>query len=276
MEGIVAIWQRELLRYFRNKAQLLGSFGMPFMFLILFGSGMSGAMASMLGGKGDAGPLANFDFVQFMFPGIIGMTVFTTSIFGALSVVQDKEYGYMKEILVSPISRVSISIGKILGGSTIAMIQGLLMFIFVPFIGISISLTSVLALIPVMFLVAFAISSIGMLIASLLNTAQGFQMVVQILIFPMLFLSGALFPLNGMPAWMNVLVKINPLTYSVDMFKTIIFDVDQMAPALKEAMGLDLSLFGQPISFSAEIFVVAMIAFIFVILATMRFNKIEA
>src|SRR5699024_4517257 len=164
-----------------------------------------------------------FDFVEFMFPGIIGMVVFTTSIFGALSVVQDKEYGYMKEILVSPISRVSIAVGKILGGSTIAMIQGLLMFVFVPFIGIKISLISVIQLIPVMFLVAFAISSIGMLIASMLKTAQGFQMIVQILIFPMLFLSGALFPLNGMPAWMNVLVKINPLTYSVDMFKKIIF-----------------------------------------------------
>lgn len=276
MEGIYAIWQRELLRYFRNRAQLLGSFGMPFMFLILFGSGMSGAMESMLGGKGSSGPLADFDFVQFMFPGIIGMVVFTTSIFGALSVVQDKEFGYMKEILVSPISRVSIAVGKILGGSTIAMIQGLLMFVFVPFIGIKISFVSVLELIPVMFLVAFAISSIGMLIASLLKTAQGFQMIVQILIFPMLFLSGALFPLNGMPGWMNVLVKINPLTYSVDMFKKIIFDVDQMAPQLKEAMGLNLSIFGHVIGFTTEILVVALIALVFVFLATIRFNKAEA
>ncbi|HEX6922932.1 MAG TPA: ABC transporter permease [Bacillales bacterium] len=276
MEGIIAIWQRELLRYFRNRAQLIGSFGMPFMFLILFGTGMSGAMESMLSGRGSSGALAQFDFVQFMFPGIIGMTVFTTSIFGALSVVQDKEHGYMKEILVSPISRVSIAIGKILGGSTVAMIQGLLMFIFVPFIGISISFVAVLKLIPVMFLVAFALSSIGLLIASLLKTAQGFQMVVQILIFPMLFLSGALFPLNGMPAWMNFLVKINPLTYSVDMFKKIIFNVDQMAPQLKEAMGLNLEIFGNVISFTTEILVVALIGLVFVVLATIRFNRTEA
>src|SRR5699024_1082560 len=117
---------------------------------------------------------------------------------------------------------------------------------------------------------------IGMLIASMLKTAQGFQMVVQILIFPMLFLSGALFPLNGMPAWMNFLVKINPLTYSVDMFKKIIFDVKDMAPQLKEAMGLNLSLFGHVIPFYSEIIVVVVIAAIFVILATIRFSKTEA
>lgn len=248
---------------------------MPFMFLILFGSGMSGAMESMLGGNG-GGPLADFDFVQFMFPGIIGMVVFTNSIFGALSVVQDKEFGYMKEILVSPVSRVSIAIGKILGGSTTAMIQGLLMFVFVPFIGVSISWVSVLELIPVMFLVAFALSSIGMLLASLLKTAQGFQMIIQILIFPMLFLSGALFPLNGMPGWMNFIVKINPLTYSVDMFKKIIFDLKDMAPQLKEAMGLNLSLFGHVIPFYVEILIVSAIAAVFVILATIRFSKTEA
>lgn len=275
MEGIIAIWQRELLRYFRDWARLIGSFGMPFMFLILFGSGMSGAMESMLGGNG-GGPLADFDFVQFMFPGIIGMVVFTNSIFGALSVVQDKEFGYMKEILVSPVSRVSIAIGKILGGSTTAMIQGLLMFVFVPFIGVSISWVSVLELIPVMFLVAFALSSIGMLLASLLKTAQGFQMIIQILIFPMLFLSGALFPLNGMPGWMNFIVKINPLTYSVDMFKKIIFDLKDMAPQLKEAMGLNLSLFGHVIPFYVEILIVSAIAAVFVILATIRFSKTEA
>src|SRR5699024_3281379 len=116
-------------------------------------------------------------------------------------------------------SRTSIAIGKVLGGSTVAVIQGLMMLIFVPFIGVSLTFLMVLKLIPLMFLVAFTISAIGLLIAASLKTAQGFQMVIQILLFPMLFLSGAFFPLSGMPAWMNIIVKINPLTYSVDMFK---------------------------------------------------------
>lgn len=275
MEGIYAIWQRDVIKFFRDKARLIGSFAMPFMFLILFGSGMSGAMSSMLGGNA-SGPLADFDFVEFMFPGIIGMTVFNTAIFSALSVVQDKEFGYMREILVSPMSRVTIAIGKVLGGSTVAVIQGLMMLIFVPFIGVSITFMMVLKLIPVMFLVAFAISSIGLLIASSLKTSQGFQMVVQILIFPMLFLSGALFPLSGMPAWMDVIVKVNPLTYSVDMFKKIILQPDQMAPALREAMGLDLTIFDHVITFSQEIIVVVAISVIFVVLATIKFSKSEA
>ncbi|WP_079710433.1 ABC transporter permease [Paraliobacillus ryukyuensis] len=275
MEGIYAIWQRDIIKFFRDRARLIGSFAMPFMFLILFGSGMSGAMSSMIGGSNAAGPLADFDFVEFMFPGIIGMTVFNTAIFSALSVVQDKEFGYMREILVSPMSRTTIAIGKVLGGSTIAVIQGLMMLIFVPFIGVSISFMMVIKLIPVMFLVAFAISSIGLLIASSLKTSQGFQMVVQILIFPMLFLSGALFPLNGMPAWMDFIVKINPLTYSVDMFKKIILQPDQMAPALREAMGLDLSVFNHVITFSQEILVVVAISAVFVVLATIKFSRSE-
>ncbi|WP_182201401.1 ABC transporter permease [Paraliobacillus salinarum] len=274
MEGIYAIWQRDVIKFFRDKARLFGSFAMPFMFLILFGSGMSGALSSMIGGN-TAGPLADFDFVEFMFPGIIGLTVFNTAIFSALSVVQDKEFGYMREILVSPMSRVSIAIGKVLGGSTVAVIQGLMMLVFVPFIGVSINFFMVLKLIPVMFLVAFAISSIGLLIASSLKTSQGFQMVVQILIFPMLFLSGAMFPLNGMPAWMDVIVKINPLTYSVDMFKKIILQPEQMAPALREAMGLDLTIFDHVITFSQEIIVVLIISVIFVTLATIKFSKSE-
>ncbi|WP_163970335.1 ABC transporter permease [Oceanobacillus halotolerans] len=275
MEGIFAIWQRDILKFFRDRSRLIGSFAMPFMFLILFGSGMSGAMSSMLGGS-EAGALRDFDFVEFMFPGIIGMTVFNTAIFSALSVVQDKEFGYMREILVSPMSRVSIAIGKVLGGSTVAVFQGLLMLVFVPFIGVSISFVTIIQLIPTMFLVAFAISSFGLLIASTLKTTQGFQMVIQVLIFPMLFLSGALFPLNGLPFWMDILVKINPLTYSVDMFKKIVFDIDAMTPELIEAMGLNLSIFNHVISFTEEVLVVGAISLVFVILATYKFSTTEA
>lgn len=276
MEAVFAVWQRDVIKFFRDKGRLIGSFAMPFMFLILFGSGMSGAMQSMLGGSSNSGPLANFDFVEFMFPGIIGMVVFNTAIFSALSVVQDKEFGYMREILVSPMSRVSIAIGKVLGGTTVAVIQGLMMLIFVPFIGVSISFAMILQLIPIMFLVGFTISAIGLLIASSLKTSQGFQMVIQILLFPMLFLSGAMFPLNGLPLWMDIIVKINPLTYSVDMFKEIVLQPETMSAPLRKAMGLDLEVFGHVISFTEEIIVVGVIGAIFVTLATVKFSKSEA
>ncbi len=276
MEAIFAILQRDLLKFYRDRARLFGSFAMPFMFLILFGSGMSGAMKSLIGGGQAAGPLQDFNFVQFMFPGIIGMTVFNTAIFSALSVVQDKEFGYLREILVSPVSRVSVAIGKVLSGAIVAVIQGLLMLIFVPFIGADISVPIIIKLIPMMFLVAFTISSIGLMIASSLKTSQGFQMIIQLLIFPMLFLSGALFPLSGMPGWMNFLVKINPLTYAVDSFKKIILETHKMNPMLKQAMGLNLTVFDHTITLTNEITFISIAGLVFVVLATMTFSKGDA
>ncbi|MGD0088830.1 MAG: ABC transporter permease [Planctomycetota bacterium] len=275
MESIYALWYRDVLRFWRDRARLLGSFAMPFMFLIIFGSGMSGAMKSLISGPGASSALSGFNYVQFMFPGIIGMTILTTSIFSALSVVQDREFGYLREILVSPASRFSVAIGKVLGGSTVAFIQGLLMFVFVPFIGIRLNLTMLVELIPVMFLVAFTLSSVGLLIASSIKTSAGFQMVVQVLVFPMLFLSGALFPLAGMPLWMNFLVKINPLTYAVDMFKKIILNVSTMNPALKQALGLNLTVFNHTVTIWNELLFIALLALVFITLATVSFGRVE-
>lgn len=273
MEEIFALWQRDILRFFRDKARFFSSFAMPFLFLIIFGSGMSGSIRSLLGSANNPSTVANFNYVKFMFPGIIGMVVFTTSIFSALSVVQDREFGYLREILVSPVKRSSIAIGKVLGGTTIAVIQGLLMFVFIPFIGLKINLSIMIKLIPAMFLVAFTLSSIGLLIASSLKTSAGFQMVVQILIFPMLFLSGAFFPLTGLPAWMNFLVTINPLTYSVDMFKKIILEADKLDPILKQAMGLNLTVLEHQVTVFDEILFISICGIIFITLATIKFSR---
>jgi ABC-2 type transport system permease protein len=130
-------------------------------------------------------------------------------------------------------------------------------------------------LIPVMFLVAFTLSSVGLLIASSIKTSTGFQMVVQVLVFPMLFLSGALFPLAGMPLWMNFLVKINPVTYAVDMFKKIILEVGTMNPALKQALGLNLTVFNHTVTIWNELLFIALLAIVFVTLATVSFGRGE-
>jgi len=274
MESIYALWQRDVIKFFRDRARLLGSFAMPFLFLVIFGSGMSGALSSMFNVSGMSS-FASFDYVSFMFPGIIAMTVFTTSIFSALSVVTDKEEGYMREILVSPVSRTKVAMGKILGGATVAVIQGLLMLLFVPFIGVDLSVGILVRLIPAMFLVAFTLSSIGLLFASSLTTSEGFQAVIQVIVFPMLFLSGAFFPLNGMPGWMNVLVKVNPMTYAVDLFKKIILDVGSMDAMLKQAMGLNLEVLGITVTMLHEVLLIVLLGAVFVVLATLFFNRSE-
>jgi ABC-2 type transport system permease protein len=275
MEAIIALWQRDVIKFFRDRARLLGSFAMPFMFLVIFGSGISGAISSMFNAPGMTTGLESFDYVSYMFPGIIAMTVFTTAIFSALSVVQDKEDGYMREILVSPVSRTQVAIGKILGGSTVASMQGLLMLVFVPFVGVELTVGILVRLIPAIFLVAFTLSSIGLLFASRLKSAEGFQAVVQVIVFPMLFLSGAFFPLNGMPEWMNVLVKVNPLTYGVDLFKKIVLDVGSMAPQLREAFGLNFAVMGHTVTVYDDILLIGALAVVFVLLATMFFRKGE-
>jgi len=274
MEAIYAIWQRDLTKFFRDKARLFGSFTMPILFLLIFGGGMSGSMESMMaGGMGDA---SDFNYVEFIFPGIVAMTLLMTSVFSAMSIIEDKDFGYMKEILVSPISRVSIAVGKMLGAATVATIQGILMFILIPFIGLSYDLVAIIQVIPFMFLLACALSGLGLLFASIIKSTQGFQMTVQILVMPMIFLSGALFPINNMPAWMDIIVKINPVTYGVDVMKKIIIDVDSLSPAVIEAMGLNISVFGRQVTIFEEIMFIAAFAVVLILLATISFRRANA
>lgn len=275
MEGIFAIWQRDLTKFFRDRARLIGSFSMPILFLLIFGGGMSGSMESMMAGNMPEGA-EGFNYVEFVFPGIVAMTLLMTSIFSAMSVIEDKDFGYMKEILVSPISRVSIAIGKMLGAATIATIQGVILFLLIPFLGLSYNLMALIQVIPFMFLLGCALSGLGLLFASLISSTQGFQLTVQILVMPMIFLSGALFPVSNMPAWMDVIVKINPVTYGVDVMKKIMIDVENMPVAVLDAMGLNLSVFGQEVTMFAEVIFIAGFAALLVLFATFSFQRANA
>lgn len=275
MEGILAIWQRDLKRFFRDKAMLFGSFTMPILFLLIFGGGLSGTMESMMaGGFGD--DAAGFNYVEFIFPGIVAMTLLMTAIFSAMSVIEDKNYGYMKEILVSPISRVSIAIGKMLGAASVSTIQGVILFILIPFLGLSYNIWSLIQVIPFMFLLGAALSGVGLLFASMIRSTQGFQLIVQILVMPMIFLSGALFPIHNMPGWLDVIVKLNPVTYGVDVMKKIMIDVDSLSDAVIETMGLNLSIFGRSVTVLEEILFIFGFAVLFVAIATFSFKRTHA
>jgi ABC-2 type transport system permease protein len=275
MEGILAIWQRDLTKFFRDKARLFGSFTMPILFLLIFGGGMSGTMESMMSaGLGEEA--GDFNYVEFVFPGIVAMTLLMTSVFSALSIIEDKDFGYMKEILVSPISRVSIAVGKMAGAATVATIQGVILFLLIPLLGLSYDFTALLQVIPFMFLFACALSGLGLLFASVIRSTQGFQMTVQILVMPMIFLSGALFPVNNMPAWMDVIVKVNPVTYGVDVMKKIMIDVDTLSPAVVEAMGLNITVFGRQVTILEEILFILSFAAVLVLLATISFRRANA
>ncbi|ENH96779.1 ABC-2 type transporter [Gracilibacillus halophilus YIM-C55.5] len=275
MEGIFAIWQRDLLKFFRDRARLFGSFTMPILFLLIFGGGMSGSMETMMASNMPEGG-EGFNYVEFVFPGIVSMTLLMTSIFSAMSVIEDKDFGYMKEILVSPISRVHIAVGKMFGAATVATIQGMILFLLIPLLGLSYQLTALIQVIPFMFLLACALSALGLLFASFIRSTQGFQLTVQILVMPMIFLSGALFPVNNMPTWMDIIVKINPVTYGVDVMKKIMIDIENAQAAVLDAMGLNITVWGREVTIVEEILFIAGFATILVLFATLSFKRANA
>jgi len=239
--------------------RMVTTLAFPLLFLVVFGSGLSGTMGMLAPGV---------DFSKFIFPGIIGMTVLISSFMSGVSVVWDREFGFLKEVLVAPISRVAVVAGKTLGGATIALIQGIIILLFAPIFGLTLSPEILLKLLPVMFLVACALSAMGILLASRIKSMEAHQAVMQLLMFPMIFLSGVFFPVNNVPAWMNVLVKINPATYGIDPIRQLILGTEP-------ASALGITIFGHTMSIGEDLMIVAAFGVVMVVLAMWSFSTQE-
>lgn len=212
LRGIYTLWLREVKRYTREKTRLISSFIQPLLWLIIFGSGMRFASTG----------LAGIDYQKFIFPGIVGQTLLFTSMFMGISVIWDREFGFLKEILVAPISRVSVFVGKMLGGSTDAVIQGSFVFIFSFLVGIHVDIAAFLISLPIMLLITFGMVSVGLTIASLMESLESFGVIQTFVNLPLFFLSGALFPLSFFPQWLAWVSVVDPLTYGVDALRIMI------------------------------------------------------
>jgi ABC-2 type transport system permease protein len=219
-QAVYIIWYRDVIRFWRDRVRLLMSFAQPILYLAIFGVGLSATLGRS--GSIGRGLPASFSYIQFMYPGVLGMAVLFTAIFSAMSVVWDREFGFLREILVAPISRSAVAIGKTLGGATQAALQGVVMLVFAPFVGVHLTVVSVVEAIPLLFLLAFALTSFGVAISARLKTMQGFQVVMNFLMMPMFFLSGALFPLSGLPGWMTVLTRFDPVAYGLAPIRSAI------------------------------------------------------
>jgi len=259
LRGVYTIWYRDILRFWHDKMRMIGSMTFPLLFLFVFGSGLSARMGSL-------GP--GIDFAQFMFPGIIGMTVLMSSFMAGVSVVWDREFGFLKEVLVAPISRASVAVGKTLGAATVALLQGIIMLLFAPLIGVSLSVWTVLALLPLMFLLSASMGSLGILLATRIRSMEAFQAVMQMLLFPMVFLSGVFFPVQNLPAWMNFLVKINPATYGIAPIRQVMLGASPESP-------FSISLLGHTMSLWDNIAVLALFGVITLLLAIWSFGSQE-
>ena len=213
IRGAYTIWYRDVVRFKRDRVRMFSSLGMPVVYLFVFGSGLSPAMAEMGGGR--------IDFKQFMFPGVLTMTVLFTSVFSAVSIVWDREFGFLKEVMVAPVSRVAVALGKVAGGSTVSLFQGLIVLFLAPVLGVDLSISQIVTLIGLMILLAIMMTALGILIAARQKSMEGFHMLMNFVLLPMFFLSGAFFPLRGVPIWMEVLSKLDPVTYGVDPLRQV-------------------------------------------------------
>jgi len=207
MGAIYALCLRQLKRYIRSKSRIIGSLGQPLLFLVALGFGFGPIFAKAGGGN----------YFQFLAPGIIAMSILFMAVFSGMEIIWDRQFGFLKETLVAPISRFEIMIGRTLGGATVAALQGVIVFLLAMVIGFK-PANSVLILpaLIFMFLIALLFTALGTAIASLIEDMHGFQLISNFLVMPLFFLSGALFPLTGLPNAIEIIARINPLSYGVD------------------------------------------------------------
>jgi len=203
------------------------------------------------------------------------MAVLFTAISSAISIVWDREFGFLREMLVAPVSRTSIVLGKALGGSTIAMFQGTLMLVFAPLIGVRLDAGLVIILMLEMLLLAFTMTSLGIVIASRMQSMESFSVVMQFVLMPMFFLSGALFPLTHVPGWLAFLNKLDPVTYGVDPLRQAVMSGMKLPPVVARQLGLGVQVFGTTLSVAAELLIVGALGVIFVSWAALAFGKQE-
>ena len=215
LKVIYTIWLREFITFMREKFRIIAMIGQPLLYLLVLGKGITAGMS--LNGA------ANVDYISFMYPGIIGMSILFTSMFSAISIIWDKEFGFLKEVLVAPVPRWGVALGKSLGGATIAMFQSVILICMAPIAHISLSVMVVIEMLVLSFLISFAITSFFVAVASKMESMQSFQVIMNFVVMPIYFLSGAMFPMSSAPAWMKTLMALNPLTYGVDAFRNVIF-----------------------------------------------------
>jgi len=256
LRTIRMIWTRELIRLRRMPTRIVSSIAQPIIFLLVMGAGIG----SLVGSKGAGG----VSYQQFIFPGILAMSIITSSLFSAMSIVWDREFGFLREMLVAPVTRGSLVLGKAVGGGTVSVAQGLLLIVFAPFIGVSLNPLRVLGLVIALLLLAFALTSLGIVLSSRINRMESFQMVMALVMQPMIFLSGAVFPLGSLPTWLAVLTRLNPATYGVDLCRRIL--IPQAAP---------LTLFGNVVPLWGDAVIILAFGVVTLSLAVKLFANAE-
>jgi ABC-2 type transport system permease protein len=264
LQGITILWRRELIRFRSDRARAISSLIQPALYLFILGTGLS----SFAKGQMPRG----VDFKAFIYPGVITLPVLLTSISAAGSLVWDREFGFLREMLVAPVSTCAIVIGKCLGGTTVAMVPGILILFLAGFAHVPYSPSLMLTLAGELLLLSFAMTAYGIMIAARIKQIQAFVALTQMMILPLYFLSGALYPLSGLPGWLTVLTRIDPLTYAVTPLRRAVFSHLSSGGSLAPS---GVSWAGWIVPQGLSLGIVAAMGFVMLGLAMVTFNRID-
>jgi ABC-2 type transport system permease protein len=267
MRAASIVWRRELIRFRRDRLRAVTSLIQPLLFLLVLGTGLSSlASHSMPSGV---------NFKTFIYPGVLAMSVMFTAIFSAASIVWDREFGFLREMLVAPVSRSAIVTGKILGGATIATIQGIIMLALAGLADVPYNPVLLLTLVGELFLLAFTLTAFGVMMAARITQFQAFMALTQMLVLPLFFLSGALYPLHGLPAWLSVLTRLDPLTYVVYPMRHAVFAHLNLPPSAMQALVPGLTWGGWVVPIGVCLGIVAVMGLAMMAVAIVTFSKPE-
>jgi ABC-2 type transport system permease protein len=266
LRAVKIVWQRELIRFSRDRMRIVTSLFQPLLFLFVLGGGLS-RLAS--------GGTHGVDLRTFVYPGVLAMAVMFTAIFSAASIVWDREFGFLREMLVAPVRRGSIVLGKCFGGATVAGFQGLIVIALAGLVHVPYAPGMLLEVLALQMLLAFAITAFGVMAAARINQMQSFMALTQMLVMPMFFISGALFPVANLPRWLEVLNRVDPLTYAVDPMRRAVFAHLDIAPAARRALDPGVTWFGWHVPGLVEAAVVALLGLAMLAIAIWEFGRAE-
>jgi ABC-2 type transport system permease protein len=261
------VWRRELIRFKSDRLRAITSMVQPVLFLFVLGTGLSGLASH--------GLPAGVDFKTFIYPGVLAMSVLFTAIFSAASIVWDREFGFLREMLVAPVHRWAIVVGKCLGGATVATFQGIIFLALAGVAHVPYNPVLLLTLAGELLLLSFTLTAFGVMMAARIKQIQAFMALTQMFVMPLFFLSGALFPLGGLPSWLTVLTRIDPLTYIVTPMRHAVFSHLTLSPAATRELSPPITWGGWAVPLGLSVAIVAVMGAVMLGIAIAQFRKTE-
>jgi ABC-2 type transport system permease protein len=266
LRAIKIVWRRELIRFRADKLRMVTSLIQPLLFLFVLGAGLQ-----RLSSAGTHG----VDLKTFIYPGILCISVMFTAMFSAASIVWDREFGFLREMMVAPVRRSSIVIGKCLGGATVASLQGVIIICLAGLVHVPYNPVLILGVFGLQLLLAFTVTAFGIMVAVRIKQMQSFMGVMQMIVMPMFFISGALFPASGLPGWLTVLNRLDPLTYAVDPMRRLVFDHLSISPLARRVLDPGVTWWGWHVPAGVEAAVILVLGLVMLSVAIWEFSATE-